>query len=188
MLLRRKQLSPLFALTFVMGGSWAVLTTFLANQTRSRLGIVNISLFFVSFSTVAVFIRLFLSSWIEKLSASFLAAACFSLISLAFLLTFGLRDAGLLIPIGIIYGIGHSVLFPLLSSLIVNAGTDDERLGLNNLSSATMTLGVIMTAVTMGAVADLFGLPSIFLVMAVLTATTIPLGYAGLRIRALKTR
>jgi len=182
-LLGRKELAPLIALAFMLGGAFAVLTTFLANLTRERLGTVSISIFFVSFSTVAVFIRLFLGTWIERLSPRILTASCFALISAAFLMTFTLTDAALLVPIGVLYGIGHSVLYPLLSTLFVNSGPDAERLGLNNLYSAANTLGNIVAAVAMGMIADLFGLPSIFIVMAVLAAAMIPLGLTGLRRR-----
>ena len=184
-LLRRKELAPLFALAFMLGGAFAIFSTFLANLTRERLDTVSISLFFAAFSSVAIIIRLFLGAWVERVPPRILSAACFALISAALLMTCGLTDAALLLPIGIVYGIGHSVLYPLLSTVFVNSGTDDERLGLNNLFSATNTLGNILSAVAMGAVADLFGLTAIFFVMAALAAAMVPLAYTGLQVRGL---
>ncbi len=179
-LMGRRSLAPLFVLTFLLGGAWAVLSTFLANLSRERLGEVNISLCFVSFSAVAVLIRATLGSAMERRSARSLVAGSYALIAAAFLLSFGLRSSALLVPIGVLYGTGHSVLFPLLSTLFVNAGHDGERLSLNNLFSAANTLGGIVTAVVMGAAADLFGIGAIFLAMVFLCAAMIPVGWFGL--------
>ncbi len=115
---------------FHEGGAYAVFSTFLANMTRERLGTVNISIFFAAFSSIAIVIRLFLGSLIERKPPFLLSTACFIMVASAFFMTFGLRDPFMLAPIGLVYGIGHSVLFPLLSTLFVNAGSDEERLGL----------------------------------------------------------
>jgi hypothetical protein len=175
------ELAPLFALSFMLGGSFSVFTTFLANMTRLRLGTVTVSLFFLCFSTVAILIRIFLTSLVEGSSPRRITSLCFSLISVAFLLTFGLRDTYMLAPMGLLYGMGQALLFPLVSTLFVNSGRDEDRLGLNNLFSGVNTLGGIVSAVSMGIVADLAGLPIVFLVMAFLTALMVPLGFVGLR-------
>jgi len=180
-LMRRKSLLPLITLSFLLGGANAVFASFLANMTRERMGLVNISLFFLAFAFIAVILRIFLLGWLERLSYRYLASACFVLISLAFILTFNLRHIALLAPIGLLYGTGHAVLFPLLATLFVNTGSDVDRLGLNNLYSASHTLGSILCAVAMGMVADIFGLPAVFLVMAVLAAAMLPVGLIGLR-------
>ncbi len=185
-LMRRKELVPLFALAFMLGGVFAVFSSFLANMTRERLGTVNISIFFLAFSFVAVFMRIFLGSWLERLQPRYLASACFALLAVALILTFRLRYAAMLIPIGLVFGTGRAVLYPLLSTLFVNTGSDADRLGLNNLYSTANTLGSIISAVAMGVVADLFGLPVVFLVMAVLTAVMLPVGYIGLRGRSVR--
>jgi predicted MFS family arabinose efflux permease len=176
-LLGRAELAPLFALTFMLGGAFSVFSTFLANLTRERLGEVTVSLFFASFSVVAVFIRLFLGPFIERRKAGNLTAVCYTSIAASFFMAFGLRSAGALVPIGILYGIGHSVLFPLLSTLFVNSGKDGEQLVLNNLYAATNTLGNIVIAVAFGAVADAFGVPSVFLCLTVLCAAMVPFAY-----------
>ncbi len=179
-LLGRKNLAPLFVLTFLLGGAWAVFSTFLANLTRERLGEVNVSLCFVAFSAVAVVIRVVFGSAMERRSARALVSLSYALLAAAFLLSFGLRSSAFLVPIGVLYGTGHSVLFPLLSTLFVNAGHDGERLALNNLFSAANTLGSIVTAVALGAAADLFGVGAIFLAMVILCAAMVPVGWFGL--------
>lgn len=182
-LMQRRELYPLSALTFLLGGAYAVFATFLVNLTRERLDLPTISGFFVSFSTVAVFIRLFLSQRVERMPARALAAGGFLLETVAFVMTFFLKDARMLIPIGVLFGIGHSVMYPLLATLYVNSGTETDRLGLNNLYSATNMLGGIFTALVMGAIADAANLPTVFILMAVFCASVLPVAVVGLRRR-----
>ncbi len=173
-LLKRKELRSLSILAVLLGGAYAVFATFLVNLTRERLGTPTIVGFFASFSAVAICIRLFLSGRVELLSPRLLASAGFGLEAVAFVLAFFLRSPGMLIPIGILYGTGHSVMFPLLSTLYVNSGTETDRLGLNNLYSATNMLGNIVLALLMGALADAAGLSVVFLLMAFLCAAMLP--------------
>jgi len=180
-LARGPELAPLFALSFMLGGAFTVFSTFLANMTRLKFGTVRISPFFLFFSVVAILIRIFLTSLVEGTSPRRITSFCFALIAVAFLLTFGLRDPYMLAPIGLLYGMGQALRFPLVSTLFVNAGRDEDRLGLNNLFSGVNTLGGIVSAVLMGVVADLAGVPAVFLVMAFLTALMVPVGFVGLR-------
>lgn len=180
-LVKRKELRPLFAFSFLLGSAYAVFATFLVNLTRERLGIPTISSFFASFSAVAIFIRLFLGKHLERISPRTIIAVCFPLEATAFALCFVLRSAAMLPVIGVIYGIGHSIMWPLVSSLFVNSGTDTDRLGLNNLYSSINQAGGIAAAVIMGAIADAAGLPVIFFIMAVLSLAMVPLSLIGLR-------
>ena len=180
-LMRRRELYPLSALAFLLGGAYAVITTFIVNQTRERLDIPTISGFFISFSAVAIFIRLFLGQRVERMPARVLAVGGFLLEAVAFVMTYYLSDTRMLIPIGVLYGIGHSVMYPLLSTLYVNSGSDADRLGLNNLFSATNMFGGICMALAMGGIADLAGLPVVFVLMAAFCAAMIPVGILGLR-------
>ena len=183
-LAKRKELRPLFMFSFLLGGAWAVFATFLVNMTRERLGVATITGFFTSFSIVAIFIRLFLGRQLEQLSPRLIISICFPLEMIAFALTFFLRSTAMLPLIGIIYGTGHSIMYPLVSSLFVNSGHDADRLGLNNLYSAINQAGGIAAAVFLGAVADAAGLPIIFFIMALLCLAMVPLSLIGLRRKA----
>jgi MFS family permease len=178
-LLRRKELYPLSVLAFLLGGAYAVFPTFLVNLTRLRLGV----------PTITGFLRILLRRGdlhptLPRLppgghDSPALIVGGFLLETAAFVLAFFLSTPHAH-PIGFIYGIGHSVMYPLLSTLYVNSGTDADRLGLNNLYSATNMLGNIATAIVMGGAADLTGLPTVFILMAVLCAAMVPVGVSGL--------
>lgn len=180
-LMRQNSLRPLFALTFMLGGAWAVYATFLANHSRERLGVVSVSLFYSAFSVVAILIRFFLGRTLERRPPYVLLSGCFAVIAVSFALTIGLRAPLLLIPIGVLYGVGHSILFPLIATLFVNSGSDDDRMGLNNLFSATNAMGGIITAFAMGALADATSIPVVFAVMVAATAAMVPIAILGTR-------
>lgn len=183
-LIQRKELRPLFAFSFLLGSAYAVIATFLVNLTRERLGVPTISGFFAAFSAVAIFIRLFLGKRLERIAPRMLIAACFPLLAVSFALCFTLRSAAMLPVIGVLYGIGHSTMWPLVSSLFVNSGSDADRLGLNNLYSAVNQSGGIAAAVILGAFADFAGLPIVFAVMAFFCVAIVPLGLIGRRTKA----
>lgn len=184
-LARRREIIPLVLMAIIMGGAFATYASFLANFSRARLGVVGISLFFTAFSAIAILSRLFFSGFIDRMSSRVLASASFISIALSFGLSTQLSSSlpWLMVPMGLLYGIGHSLLFPLLSTLMVNSGGPSEKLGLNNLFASVNTLGNIFVALAMGLMADILGLDAVFPAMAVLSV-----GGAVLAIGSLKKR
>lgn len=171
-LARRKEVIPLVLLAIIMGGAFATYASFLANFSRLRLGTVSISLFFTAFSGIAIASRLFFSGFIDRLPPRILGSASYFSIALSFVLSTQLSASQpwLMIPMGLLYGLGHSLLFPLISTLMVNSGAASEKLGLNNLFASVNTMGNILVALVMGMVADIFSLDVVFPAMALVCA------------------
>lgn len=161
-LLRRPQVRNLALLALMMGGAFTMYSSFLANLSRERLGTVSISIFFSAFSAVAILSRLFLAGRLDRSSPRLLATGSFLLITTSYALSLVFTQAWVLIPMGLLYGLGHSILFPLLSSLMVSSGSQNEKLGLNNLFASVNTLGNILWATSLGALADFTGLGTVF--------------------------
>lgn len=183
-LLQRKELRALSVLAFILGSAYAVMATFLVNLTRERLGAPIISSFFAALSAIAVFIRLAMSKRLERIHPRTLLAVGFLLEAIACALCLVLWNAALLPVIGVVFGIGHSVMWPLISSLFVNSGADSDRLGLNNLYATINFVGSVAGAVIAGVIADVAGLPAVFAVMGVCCAAMIPMGLRGVRGKA----
>ncbi len=173
-LLKKGNLHELIVITLVFGGAFSVFTTFLAKISAERLGYVQISLFFTAFSAIAITSRLLLARWIDRIRKDYLLALCFLLIGLALLGALFLEPGRqlLLIPMGIFYGLGHSVLFPVLSTLFVQKAGLNERLGLSNLYAAVNTFGNISVALVLGLIGDVLGTASIFGMMAIVAIVT----------------
>ena len=176
----RREIWPLLILALLQGGAFTIYSSFLANLTRERLGVVSISLFFTAFSAIAIFCRLFLSIWLEGIRKSALAAGSYFLIVLSFVGAFFLRESWQLIPIGLIFGLGFSVASPLMASVFINTGGEHEKLALNNLNVSINTLGNIAFAIGLGFLGDHFGLPFIFLAMGIICVIAVPVALLGI--------
>jgi MFS family permease len=179
----RRELRGLILLSCAMGGGFAIYATFLANLTSEVLGSVRISPFFAAFSLVAIATRVFLANVLDRVHRGALAAVCFAGVSMSYLLSTLLRPGGLwlLVIMGMTYGAGHSTLFPVMTTLFVETGSDAERLELNSIFVSSLTLGGLLLSVGLGLVGDLLGTRTIFAVMAVLAAVASVLAYVAVR-------
>jgi predicted MFS family arabinose efflux permease len=160
----RPRLRGLIALALTLGGAFSVHMTYLANLTSEVLGSVRISVFYTSYSLMAVGSRLLLASVLDRANKIRLATICFSCTATSFLMATLLPPRGglLLVFAGLAFGIGHALLFPLLMSLFVGTGNEQEKLELNSIFVTTMTLGGVLITVAVGALGDLFGTRAIF--------------------------
>lgn len=179
----RSELRPLLLLTLVFGGGFTTFSTFLAGLTVSRLGSVQVSLFFTAFTVIAVAGRLFFSRFLDHWPKHKVVALCLGLVALALGGGIILREPWLLIPMGLIYGFAHSLLFPLLSTLFVNAGEDHEKLALNSLFASTNTLGNFAWGLGLGGLGDLGGYSLVFGVMGGTFLMMAPVAWRSLRNR-----
>ena len=67
-----------------------------------------------------------------------------------------------LVVTGFLYGIGHSILFPVLSTQFVNSGEEHEKITLNNTFIAVNVAGNVVFAFILGIISDFFGLQTIY--------------------------
>lgn len=179
-MVRRPQLRSLLITCLVMGGGFAVFATFLANLTSERLGIVNISAFFTASSIVAVSCRLSLPFILKRFSLAFLAVASMSLMALSYFLALVFSSLLWLPIMGAFFGVSIAIMFPLLSTLLVNSGRDEEKLGLSNLFAATVNLGNIGLSVLFGLLGSRFGTNAMFLAMGLCLVACLPLAWSYL--------
>jgi len=162
----RRDLRPLLVLAFAFGIYYSALTSFLPHHTQISLGEPNLSAFLIPFSMVSVVLRFTLGSQFDKQAPRRFLYLSF----LAILFSTGL----LLLPpawawvmaAGLFYGIGHSVLYPLLNTLFVQAGGEDQKAVYSNVYLVANLLGAVTTTPLLGALGDGFGFPAIVGVLA----------------------
>ncbi len=182
-LLVRPELRGLILLAFAMGGTFSIYATYLANLTSEILGVVRISVFFTAFSAIAVTSRLFLAPVIDRTHKGWLVTICFSCTTGSFALSTLLAPGGgwLLIIMGLTYGIGHSLLFPLMMTLFVGAGSEREKLEMNSIFVSALTLGGLLISVALGVLGDVFGTRMIFTAMIGICAVAAALAHVAVR-------
>ena len=182
-LLKRPELRILLLLTLVFGGGFTIFATFLASLTYDRLGLVQVSVFFTSFTVVAVTGRLFFSKFLDQWPRHLVVVFCITAIGHSLWGGAILHNVWLLVLMGLLYGLGHSLLFPLLSTLFVNSGGDHEKLALNGLFASTNTLGNFVWGLSLGVLGDFAGTGAIFGTMGALALLIVPLAWFCLKNR-----
>ena len=160
---------------FVFGGAYAVYASFLSNLTMERLGHVMVTPFFAALSVTTIVVRVFFSGVIDRWPRGILLTSAFVAIGVSFGLAAGLSQAWVLLPMGILYGWGHSLLFPVLTATFVNAGPEAEKFARGNAFSVVNTLGNVVLALALGGMGDGLGTGWIFAAMGAAALSVVPL-------------
>lgn len=142
--------------TFIFGGGFGVIITFVPNFIRTDTAL-NYSWFFITYTAVLISLRLFFMKAIAKAPVGRLVATVFLAgAGMNVLLNFPGTLAWLVI-VGIIYGITHGVLYPVLNAHIVNLAPMQERGSINALFTAVFNGGMMAFAFAGGWLIDCFG-------------------------------
>ncbi len=139
--------------TFVFGGTFGVIVTFLPNFIRTATAL-NFSWFFVTYTAVLISIRLFFMKSIVAAPTGWLVAGVFLV---GAVMNVALNSAGSLlwlVGVGILYGITHGVLYPVLNATVVNLGPQQERGSANALFTVAFNGGMMAFACGLGWVID----------------------------------
>ncbi len=179
--IKRKELFVLIIAGIMVGGGWSVLATFIPNFTKERLGMANLSAYFIANALIAFLSRAVFSRFIDRTSKRDLVMLGSGLVFFSMILTAVLHFPWQLYGIGLLYGLGHSILYPVLSAAFVDSGHDREKFSLNNTFIAFYTFGTVFVSTLFGLVGDFFGTVSIFISMALFALFCVPA--AGLFIR-----
>ncbi len=173
--LRRPDMRLLLVLAFVFGVYYNALVTFLPGYTQAKLGDANLSAFLTPFSIISVIIRLLVGSHLDKrpprgfLLAAFLAVLV-SLGALALPIAWGW-----IILAGLLYGAGHSILYPLMNSLFVVKGGEHQKAVYSNAYMVANLLGAVTMTPLLGALKQKAGFDGMIVAMAALAILSLVL-------------
>lgn len=142
--------------TLIFGGGFGIIITYLPNFIRSASG-YSYSYFFVVYIAVLMiirlaFIRIFMRADVRLLLAGALVAG--AVMNVSFNLPLSM---GLLTFTGILYGISHGVLYPLLNVQMVGMVAEGDRGRSNALFTAAFNGGVMLFAFVFGFIIDATG-------------------------------
>jgi len=162
----RPDMRWLLILAFAFGIYYSAMASFLPHHTQSTLGEANLSAFLIPFSAVSIVLRLLFRGQLDKRPPR-------RFLYLSFLAIFG-SQVCLILPAGwiwiamagLLYGIGHSILFPLMNSLFVQVGGEDQKAVYSNAYTVANLTGAILMTPLLGALGDFWGFQSIVAVLA----------------------
>ena len=162
----RRDLKPLFILAFTFGIYYSALTSFLPHHTQVTLGEANLSAFLIPFSLVSVAIRLVLGKQFDQRPPRrFIYLSFLSIFTALGLLLLPTTWAWLILA-GLLYGIGHSILYPLMNAMFVEAGGEGQKAAYSNAYLVANQLGAVLMTPLLGALGDVGGFSAIIGVMA----------------------
>ena len=155
LLFRQPAFAAYILATFIFGGGFGVIITFLPNFIRTDTAL-NYSWFFVTYTAVLVAIRLFFMKRIASAQTNLLVAAAFFVGAVMNMLLNFHGTVAWLVTVGTLYGITHGVLYPVLNAHVVNLAPQQERGRANALFSAVFNGGMMVFAFGLGFAIDYF--------------------------------
>ncbi len=156
-------ITPLVVSAVIFGGASGIFATFIPNLTRYALDEVNIFYFFTGFSVIAICIRIIAANFIDDLPQKALLLTGFISIFAACILAYFLSALWILFVIGLLYGVGHGLLFPTISSAFVSLAPEREKPAYSDAFLCTHIFGSFFLTTLIGLIGDLFGVSYIFL-------------------------
>ena len=168
--MRRYNLSYPVLLNFTTAAGFGSLIMFLPTYIE-QIGLPNLSPFFVSFSLVAVFLRLTAGSLPDRYGKQRFIIPCAIGYTLCVLATSYLSSMLMLTLIGAGLGIFHGMLYPVLNALVVDRVEGTGALGKGmSLHVGSFNAGVTLTTLISGYIAEYLGYPAMFRTAALVSA------------------
>jgi MFS family permease len=164
-ILKKRGIKKAAYFSVLLGGAYGVFVSFIPVASELKLGRANISLFFTAYALIAVTIRLLAFSRVDNISSRLLFFIAFGAQLAAMFLLIFLNSFFMLFIIGLVYGVGHSILFPTLSAMFVGYAKGEERIVFNNIFLAYYTAGLLFFPTLMGLGGDLVTTDAIFACM-----------------------
>jgi predicted MFS family arabinose efflux permease len=178
---KRRELLPLELITFCFGSALTVWLAYLPSYTLSRWGAVSLTAFTLPFAIVSVAQRLLFFKKMDTLPKETLLTVALGALLASFTIVMVAPQPPWLCAVGALYGIAHSILFPVLSAMHVGHGERGEESSYNNAFLVENALGAIIVAPLSGAMGDRFGFFGLWGFMASLFALCLALSLFGLR-------
>jgi predicted MFS family arabinose efflux permease len=161
-----------FLTTFLFSMGITSYIVFLKPYTQS-IGLNNVSYFFLPYTIAAIAVRLIIGDYPDRYGPkSVLYPALFSLAFGMFLIVF-LPNTGGLIASGIFCGLGHGLVFPSLSTLIISRGGESYRGGFMTLYTLVFDLGALLGSPLLGLLVKGLDYRAIYFVAAVLVLSSV---------------
>jgi MFS family permease len=177
----RPPLRPLWWMTAIFATSLAAYFTFLRTWV-DEFGIGSVGLFFGFYAGTAILLRLLLGWLPDRVGAMRVLYPALGAFALGFVVLANATGAADVALAGVLCGLGHGFVFPILYGLVVTRARDAELGSSIALYTALFDVGTLVGGPLFGVVITLGGYEVMFLVAAALVITG-ALVFAGLERR-----
>jgi MFS family permease len=152
------------------GAGFGVVFTF-HQPYALRVGITQVSGFFVAYALTALFGRMVLLRHIDRMDRRTISAVSMFVYALAVMAAALLRP-GLLEAIGFVLGLAHGVLYPVFNALAIHGVAPAQRGSMMALYHGGFNGGMALALLVGGSVVEAFGYPALFVGTGAITAVT----------------
>jgi MFS family permease len=164
------------------GAAFGVMFTF-TQPFALALGDTHVGPLFAGYTATALLVRLAFGSLADRLGRARVGAAGLAFYSLVVAVTAWLQP-GWLWALGLAFGLAHGAFYPSLNALALEGATHAQRGTITAYFIAAFNAGVLVVTFGLGQVAEAYGYPTLFLLVAVLTASGCPLLLGQMRRKA----
>ncbi|VTZ51150.1 Major facilitator superfamily MFS_1 [Methylocella tundrae] len=151
----RRDRVPAFIAIFVNGTMFGFVTAYLAAMLEARA--IPIAAFFLASTTVMFASRLFAMRSFEMINWNILVAAGFLLQGSGFMLVAVAETSWLIAVAGAFFGMGYSVIYPILSAWMSEGLEPNERAGPQALLNTVFSIGVFVMPYPQALIITQFG-------------------------------
>lgn len=161
------------------GAAFGVMFTF-TPPFALTLGDEHVSPLFAGYTVSALAIRLLFGNLADRLGRARVGAIALAFYAVVVAGTAGLQQ-GWLAPLGLAFGLAHGAFYPSVNALALEGAGHGQRGTISAYFNASFNVGVLIVTFCFGHVAQAYGYPSIYLLVAVIAASGCPLLYAQMR-------
>ncbi len=155
-----------FTLAILLSICFSSSQYFLAPLATDR-GISNFGLYFTGYAAAGITIRLISRTWGDRFGVRRVMIPAFIFYGLGMLTIYFSHSTALLILAGTFSGLAHGVVFPAVNSLGYGAAPPEATGSAIALMTGMFDMGSILTAFLFGAVAEMAGYESVFMLASV---------------------
>jgi MFS family permease len=168
------------------GAAFGVMFTFTQPFALS-LGDTHVGPLFAGYTVSALLVRLGFGSLADRLGRARVAGTALAFYALVVGATAALAPGWLWLT-GLALGVAHGAFYPSLNALALEEATHQQRGTITAYFIAAFNVGVLVVTLCFGQIAQAYGYPLIFLLIALLTASGCPLLYRQVRRKPWLTR
>lgn len=135
---------------------------------------VLVTSFFFAYSSTAIIVRLIGGKWPDQFGLKKVLYPSLISLTIGILLIISFSSPVGLLFSGMLCGIGHGFVFPILSVFLINRASDTERASRMVLFTLCFDLGIFIGSPLLGLVAEVFGYRPMFFLSALTVLLSIP--------------
>jgi MFS family permease len=167
-----RQLGLLYA-SMVVGIAFGTLVTFY-QPLALAIGITEVRDLFIGYTLTALGVRVLFGAWLDRFDRRRVAAIAASMYALVVFATAALQP-GWLFSLGLGLGLAHGALYPVLSALFIEGSEVRVRGALMTYFGGAFNLGMVLSTLGFGVLAERAGYRSVFILAGLLGASSVPI-------------